>query len=39
MTSKTGQAVTGIEVTYDFDNHSVETKALGTSLDIVKADL
>lgn len=39
MTSKTGQAVTGIEVKYDFDNHSVETKALGTSLDIVKADL
>ena len=39
MTSKTGQAVTGIEVTYDFDNHSVETKALDTSLDIVKADL
>ena len=39
MTSKTGQAVTGIEVTYDFDNHSVETRALGTSLDIVEADL
>lgn len=39
MTSKKGQKVSGVKVTYDFTNHSVTTEALGTDLDKVKADL
>lgn len=39
MTSKEGQKITGIKITYDFTNHTVTTEALGTKLDKVKADL
>lgn len=39
MTSKEGQKITGIKITYDFTHHTVTTEALGTKLDKVKADL
>lgn len=39
MASKKGNNVSGVKVTYDFNNHTVTTEALGTGLDEVKADL
>ena len=39
MTSTTGKNVSGITITYNLGNHSVETSAEGTNLDTVKAEL
>ena len=37
MTSKTGKTASEIKITYDFDNHKIETEAVGTTLDKVSA--
>lgn len=37
MTSKTGKTASEIKITYDFDNHKIETEAVDTTLDKVSA--